>query len=406
MKVGTIAPDSVGFILLLAGLMSMPAMTIDINLPAVPETAVALGTTLTAAQWTVPSFFLGFAIGQAFYGSFSDRYGRKPLLMLGIAIYLVGTVGCAVAPSIEFLLAMRVLQGIGGGAGPVLGRAIVRDLFEGPAMARVMSFTMAVFILAPIIAPSIGALILEFAPWQAIFVFLGIYGLVVMAAAQFLLAETLKEPDPQATSPTRMLGAYRTVLTTRTSLMFGGIALFALSGLVTYLSTSPAIFMDAFALSAREYGFVFAAIAACVSIGSLLNTRLIKRWSLETVIRGAAFLGLMSTLVGLGLTLIGVLDLLTTMPFFAGFFFAFSLIVPNAMSLAMRPFSRMAGAASAALGVLQAVIPAIIGGLVAWAYDGTAAPTFFAMALLCLCCLVVHGLYNRGHAVPEAESSS
>ncbi len=401
MRPGTIAPNSPGFILLLAGLMSMPAMSIDINLPAVPATAAALGASLTTAQWTVPSFFLGFAIGQAFYGSFSDRYGRKPMLILGICLYLLGTLGCALAPSIEMLLAMRVLQGIGGGAGPVLGRAIVRDLFEGPAMARIMSFTMAVFILAPIIAPSIGALILEFAPWQAIFVFLGIYGLIVLAAAQFLLAESLREPDPQATGAARMIGAYRIVLTTRDSLLFGGIALFALSGLVTYLSTSPAIFMDAFALSARQYGFVFAAIACCVSVGSLLNTRLIARWPLETVIRSAALLGLASTMLGLVLTLAGVLGVITVMPFFAGFFFAFSLIVPNAMSLAMKPFRRMAGAASAAIGVIQAVIPALIGALTALAYNSTATPTFLAMALLCLGCILLLMVHDRRSPVPQ-----
>ncbi len=405
MRGGRISSNSTGFILLMGGLMSMPAMTIDINLPAVPETAAALGASLTTTQWSVAIFFLGFAIGQAFYGPYSDRYGRKPLLLFGIVLYLLATLGCIFSTSIEMLLVMRAIQGIGGGAGPVLGRAIIRDLFEGPAMARIMSFSMAVFILAPIIAPSIGALILEFAPWQAIFVFLAIYGLAVLAAAHFLLEESLKQRNRDATQLSRMFGAYRLVFTNRSALLFGGVALLTLSGLLTYLSNSPAIFMDGFGLDARQYGFVFAAIAACTAVGSLLNTRFIKRWSLETVIKSACILGLIASALGLVFTMAGILGPFTMIPFFAGFFFAFSLVVPNAMSLAMVPFGRMAGAASSAIGVLQAIIPSIIGATVTIFYTGTAVPTFLTLAILCASSLFIMLAQSDAPSVSEAGSS-
>jgi MFS transporter, DHA1 family, multidrug resistance protein len=169
-----IRPGSGAFIALIAALMAMTAMTIDINLPAIPVTAEALGASLTTTQLTVTIFFGGFAVGQLVWGPLSDRIGRKPGVLVGTAVYVVATVGCALAPSIEALLALRAVQGFGAGAGSVLSRAIIRDLFEGPQMARILSLALAAFITAPIVAPSIGAVILGFASWRWIFGFLAI----------------------------------------------------------------------------------------------------------------------------------------------------------------------------------------------------------------------------------------
>jgi MFS transporter, DHA1 family, multidrug resistance protein len=138
-----IAPGSRAFIALIAAMMTMTAMTIDINLPAIPVTAEALGTSLTTTQLTVTIFFGGFAVGQLVWGPLSDRIGRKPGVLIGTAVYVAASVGCALAPSIETLLALRTVQGFGAGAGSVLGRAIIRDLFEGPQMARILSLALA-----------------------------------------------------------------------------------------------------------------------------------------------------------------------------------------------------------------------------------------------------------------------
>ena len=181
-------PGSGLFIALIAAMMTMTAMTIDINLPAIPATAADLGASLTTTQLSVTIFFGGFAVGQLVWGPLSDRRGRKPCLLIGTSIYVVATVGCALAPNIATLLSLRAVEGFGAGAGSILGRVIIRDLFEGPQMARMLSLVMAAFITAPIVAPTIGAAILGFASWRWIFVFLAVYGLVMLALAQLFLA--------------------------------------------------------------------------------------------------------------------------------------------------------------------------------------------------------------------------
>ena len=142
-------------------------------------------------------FFAGFAFGQLLWGSLSDRFGRKPGILIGTVVYLIATVGCALAPTSRHLLTWRAIEGIGAGAGSVLGRAIVRDLFDGPQMARMLSLAMAAFIIAPIVAPSIGAVILTVASWRWIFGFLAVYGAIVLLLAALFLEESLKVKDPR-----------------------------------------------------------------------------------------------------------------------------------------------------------------------------------------------------------------
>ena len=192
-----ITPGSGAFIALIAAMMTMTAMTIDINLPAIPATAADLGASLTTSQLTVTIFFGGFALGQLVWGPLSDRIGRKPGVLVGTVIYVVATVGCALAPDMTTLLLLRAVQGFGAGAGSVLGRAIIRDLFDGPQMARMLSLALAAFITAPIVAPTIGALILSFASWRWIYGFLAIYGVVMLALAALFLEESLKIRNPR-----------------------------------------------------------------------------------------------------------------------------------------------------------------------------------------------------------------
>ena len=199
-----ITPGSGAFIALIAAMMTMTAMTIDINLPAIPATAADLGASLTTSQLTVTIFFAGFAIGQLVWGPLSDRIGRKPGVLVGTVIYVVATVGCALAPEMDIPCCLRAVQGFGAGAGSVLGRAIIRDLFDGPQMARMLSLALAAFITAPIVAPTIGAAILSFASWRWIYGFLAIYGLVMLALAALFLEESLKIRNPDALGPAQL----------------------------------------------------------------------------------------------------------------------------------------------------------------------------------------------------------
>jgi DHA1 family bicyclomycin/chloramphenicol resistance-like MFS transporter len=379
-----ITPGSAAFVLLMAALMTMSAMTIDINLPAIPATAEDLAAPTAVVQLTVTIFFLGFAIGQAVYGSCSDRFGRKPLLVMGTLLFIVSSLACAAAPDAGTLLAMRLVQGLGAGAGPVLGRAIIRDLFRGPEMARLMSFAMAAFITAPIIAPSIGALILTVASWRWIFVFLAGYGVVILVLAVFLVAETLEKPDRHALRPGRIAAAWSAALRHPDSLVYGTISTLALSALVVYLANASALFMSTYGLSAGEFGIVFAGIAVCSAAGNLVNARLVRHLPMRRLIGIGIILGSLMLAASLAGALTGFGGFWVPLPGFCGFFFCFGLMVSNATTLALSPHGAIIGAASAALGVVQAIAPAVVASLSAAAYDGTPLPALGTMLALVL----------------------
>lgn len=380
----TFAPGTAGFVLLMAGLMTMSAMTIDINLPAIPVTAAEFGAPLELVQLTVPIFFVGFALGQAVYGSASDRFGRKPVMIAGILLFIASSLACAMAQGIGGLLAMRLVQGLGAGAGPVLGRAIIRDLFHGPQMARVMSFAMAAFITAPIIAPSIGAVILSFASWRWIFVFLALYGALLFVVALLCVAESLKEPDPLAMQPRRVLRAWSVVLRNRGTLVYAGIGTLALAALVVYLSNASAVFMTGYGFSAGQFGVIFAGIAACSAIGNLLNARLVRVFPLTGLIRTAILLCTVVLSGSIAAWWAGFHQPWVALVGFGFFFFSFGVMVANGTTLAMQPHGAIIGAAASIIGVFQAVVPAIAGSLSASFSDGTPMPVLAAMLMLVL----------------------
>lgn len=389
-------PGSALFIVLIAAILTMSAMTIDINLPAIPATARAFATSETNAQLSVSLFFIGFAAGQAFFGPLADRCGRKPVLLGGILLYLAATLACALAPGIEALLAARLLQGLAAASGPILGRAIVRDRFEGAEMARVMSLTLAAFITAPLIAPSIGALLLELGSWRWIFWFLVVYGAVLLVLVMAFIEESLERTDPRSLEIHRIVGAYRAVLGHPVSRRYGAVVVVSLAMLLSYLVSAAPIFMTGYGLSPPAFGLVFAVIALCSALGSLVNTRLVDRLPLEGITRAAFAAAAGAMVLGLGLV---ALD--RAMPWalilpFGLFFFCFNIIVANATTLAMRPHGAIAGAAASVLGVLQSLIPAGIASLVAALGDGTALPAMSVMLLLALL-----GLWLSSRPLPQ-----
>ncbi|MCB1884934.1 MAG: multidrug effflux MFS transporter [Geminicoccaceae bacterium] len=395
-------PGSAGFVALIAGIITMTAASIDMNLPAIPATAVDLGVEPEVAQLTVSFFFLGFALAQAVAGPLSDRFGRRPVLLWGMAGYLVATVGCLMAPSIEALLVMRALQGLFAASGPVLGRAVVRDLFEGPEMARIMSFTMAAFILAPMIAPSVGALLLGLGSWRWIFGFLLVYVALLLALTWRLFDESLARPDPAALRPSRIAQGWRIVLTSRPSLVYGAVTCFTMAMLLIYLATAAPLFMVTMGLSAGGFGVLFALVAACAAIGSLGNARLVRRFSLEAIVRFALLLTLAAILGGLAVQVLGLASPVTLGFVFGAFFLSFSLTVSNATTLALAPHGGMVGAASSVIGVVQSLAAAAISAAVGLAFDGTALPALLAMLVLVVLSLGALRLGGRARAAATA----
>jgi DHA1 family bicyclomycin/chloramphenicol resistance-like MFS transporter len=386
---GRIRPGSPAFIALIAAFMTMTAMTIDINLPAIPLTAVDLGTSLTTAQLSVPLFFVGFALGQLVWGPASDRFGRKPAMLVGTAVFILTTIGCALSGSIETMLATRVVQGFGAGAGAVLGRAVIRDLFEGQQMARILSLAIAAFITAPIVAPSIGAVILGVSgSWRAIFVFLALYGLVLLLLAWLFLDESLPHKNPAALDPGRILAAFAAVFRNPESLPAALIVILIFGTLTLYLTNAAAVFMDGYAMDPTTFGVAFAVVAVFSALGSVLNSRLVKGTPLATVIRYGLIGGLFTGTLTLLIAWTGIGGRWAVVVGFALFFINFGLVAANSTALALQPHGGIAGSAAAVLGFSQTVIPAIFASLVAAAYDGTAIPLLIATVALVLLGLV------------------
>ncbi|MDX6748670.1 multidrug effflux MFS transporter [Geminicoccaceae bacterium 1502E] len=376
-------PGSSAFIALVAALMTMTAMTIDINLPAIPALAEDLGTTLTLSQLTVTIFFFGFALGQAFWGPVSDRYGRKPAMLVGIVLYVLSSIACTFAGTIDQLLAMRFAQGFAAGAGAILGRAMIRDLFEGPQMARIMSLALAAFVTAPIIAPSIGAALLSLGSWRLIFALLTVYGLVLLVLCALLLPESLPQRNPHALRPSRLLDGYIAMARNRASLVFGTVVTCGFCGLTIYLTNASAIFMSAYGMTAGQFGVVFAVVAMFSALGNLANARVVRHLPLIRAIG----IGVGGAAAGIALNL-AVASFWqpesgwALVPGFCLFFFFFGLIVANGTTLALQPHRQIAGAATSALGVAQTVVPATAASLVAASFDGTARPALLTTVLL------------------------
>jgi DHA1 family bicyclomycin/chloramphenicol resistance-like MFS transporter len=390
------APGTAGFVVLIAAMMTMTAMTIDINLPAIPATAADLGAPLTAAQLSVPVFFGGFALGQALWGPLSDRTGRRPALLTGIVIYLASTAACALAGSIETLLAMRVVEGFGAGAGSVLGRAVIRDRFAGADMARIMSLALAAFVTAPIIAPSIGALILGFAGWRAIFWFLLAYGVVLLVLAALFLEESLATRRADALRPARLLAGYRAVFGSARSRWPALVVVMAFTTLTIYLTNASVVFMTSYGMSASAFGLTFAVIAVASALGNLANARLVRRLELWRIIRIGILGQLAGALLALLVELAGAASGWWLVGPLAVHFFFFGLVVANATTLALLPHGTIVGGATSALGVAQTVLPALIASGVALLHAGTARPTLVALVLAVLGAALAHRLARRG----------
>lgn len=377
-----ITPGSGAFIALIAAMMTMTAMTIDINLPAIPATAADLDASLSTAQLTVTIFFAGFAVGQLVWGPLSDRIGRKPGMLIGTVIYVLATIGCALAPDMTALLVWRALQGFGAGAGSVLGRAVIRDRFEGAQMARMLSLALAAFITAPIVAPTIGAAILGFASWRWIYGFLAVYGLVMLALTTLFLEESLKARNPGALGPAQLWRGFAAVFRDPVSRPWAIVVILGFGTLTVYLTNSSAVLMQGYGMSASQFGAAFAIVAVCSFAGNMLNSRLVHRLPLTRLIRLALLAASAMAALALGLALTGLGGVWSLVVVIGLFFTAFGLLAANGTTLALQPHGAAAGAAAAALGFGQTVIPALLGGLVAFLYDGTALPMLAAMLIL------------------------
>ncbi|NGN40950.1 multidrug effflux MFS transporter [Mesorhizobium sp. CGMCC 1.15528] len=388
------------------GLLSaIGPFAIDMYLPALPSIGADLNAGTSAVQMSLLIFFLSMGFGQLIVGPISDMVGRKLPLYGGLVLFIIGGVGSALAPSIEWLIAFRFLQGLGASAGMAVPRAIVRDLYTGTEAAKLMSLLMLVFSVSPILAPLTGSLVIESLGWRA--VFWTVTGAAVLAMV--LLATSLTETRPAeeraGSSFGTALSAYRFLMGERNFLGLTAIAGFAISSFFVYLSSSSFILIDHYGLSPSVYSLFFS-INAVAFIGmSQLTGILSERFGLRRVVRVAVtgYATTMVVLLAIMSTGVDRLDVMAAL-LFVGYGFV-GLVIPSTSVLAMEEHGTIAGTASALMGTLHFAIGAAAMGVAGLFFDGTPLPMVFGIAI---CAVIALGLtqltLGRGRTVAEAPA--
>lgn len=366
---------------MLAALMALNSFAIDAMIPALPQ----IGQSLDVArenerQLVVIAYFVGFASTQLLWGPLADRFGRKPIMAAGVGLYGVFALLCALAPTFPILIGGRVLMGAAAAASRVLVVAMVRDLFEKEAMARVMSLVFMTFMLVPVLAPNIGQLILLFAPWRAIFVLLAAYAAIMVVWPSIRLPETL---HPEFRRPLRWRPIGEAILETIRDSKSRGYTLAVMvsfSGLVAYISSIQQIVFDAFH-EGRLIGLVFASVAAPMALASYLNSRVVGRFGLRRVGHSASLAMAAITAVHAAIALSGF----ETLPLFIvlqGLTMAsFAFTSSNLGTLAMENMAPIAGTASSVQGMVGTIGAAVIGYAIGQQFDGTPIPFVVGTAL-------------------------
>jgi DHA1 family bicyclomycin/chloramphenicol resistance-like MFS transporter len=375
---------------LVLGLLSAVGLfALDMYLPALPTISENLKADSHAVQASLISFFAAMAVSQIVYGPLSDMFGRKRPLYVGLCLYLIGSIGCALSPSIEWLVAFRFLQGMGACAGVVISRAVVRDLHTGPAAAELMSRLMLVFSVSPILAPLAGSIVTLFGDWRLIFAVMAIAGVAGLAVALFGLEETRPQAARSESSIAGALRSYGMLLRDPYYLGLVFIASFGMSSYMIYVANSSFVLIEHYGLSPTFYSVVFSMNAVGFIGMSQLNGWLSRRIGLRKVIRGAV-LGYVTMMVALAFVMHTGFDRLEIMAAFLFGGYAFlGMIVPTAAVLALEHHGRIAGTASALMGTIQFCTSAVVIGVGGLFVDGTALPM---VTIIALCSLVVCGL--------------
>ncbi|MET9499226.1 multidrug effflux MFS transporter [Streptomyces sp. NPDC006552] len=380
--------------LVLGGLTAVPPLSMDMYLPALPEVTGALHTSAATAQLTLTACLTGMALGQLVVGPMSDKWGRRRPLMTGLVVYILATAICALAPNAALLVGFRLLQGLAGAAGIVIARAVVRDLYDGVAMARFFSTLMLISGVAPIVAPLIGGQILRVTDWRGVFVVLTAIGIALTAVVGRFLPETLPPGRRHSGGTAEALRTMRSLLADRvfTGYMIAGG--FAFAALFAYISASPFVIQEIYGASPQTFSLLFGLNSVgLIAVGQLNGKVLVGRVSLDKVLAtgltlivlAAAFLLLVAT------GALGDPGDLGVVPVAAGLFVlmaSMGLATPNTNALALLRTPHAAGSASALLGTSSFLIGAVASPLVGIAGERTAVP----MALVQLVCGLAAGV--------------
>ena len=380
------------FIALMAALMALNALAIDIMLPAMQQIGESLGVAEeNQRQLVVTAYVVGFGGAQLFFGPISDRWGRRGPLLVGLCVYVLAAFAAAFSPTFGWLLALRFIPGMGAAATRVIAVSVVRDTFGGRQMAEVMSLVFMVFMVIPVIAPSIGQLVILFAEWHAIFLVIAALGLVFTIWSALRLPETLRPENQRPFTLASIAEGFRIVVTNRMSFCYTIAATAIFGALFGFINSAQQVFIGIYD-TGTMFPLLFAMVAGMMAVSSFLNSRFVGRFGMRRLSQAALIGFLIVTSIIFVLSLLGPIPLPLFIGLFALAMFQFPWIGSNFNAMAMEPLGHVAGIASSIQGFVTTLGGGIIGALIGQAFDGSVTPLsagYCGAALFALGCVLV-----------------
>ena len=375
------ARGSAATTVLLGALIAAAPFTMDIYLASMPSMTRALDATTAEVQLTLSVYMYGWGVAQLFVGPLSDRFGRRPALLVGLAVFVAASVACALSRNVFVLIAARLVQALAMAPIGVVPRAVVRDMYSGDRAAHILALMGVVLGIAPVAAPIIGSNVHVLFGWQANFVLVALYGAILWVCVYLRLPETLARPDLAATRPRTIVANYARLLRSRTYVGFMLVAAFGFSGLFAFLAGSAFVFVSVMGESEQRFGVLFGVVMLGNIVGATIGSRVVRRIGIERLVRTGTAL-----MLAAGLAL-GVLAFLGTehplaivVPMFV-FMVTFTMTMPPATAGALTPFPEIAGSASSLLMFCQFVVASTAALAVGFALDRTTRPMAYAIAV-------------------------
>jgi MFS transporter, DHA1 family, multidrug resistance protein len=382
-------PNTFALTATLALMTALGPLSMDLYLASLPDIERLMSATTADAQLTISIYLVGYAIAQIFYGPLSDRYGRRPVLLWALAVFVVAGSACAMATSIEMLIVGRFVQSLGGAGSQVIARAIVRDLYSGPRAGRELSLIGAVMALAPIIGPIFGGALHMAFGWQSNFVFVVVAGLIIAAVVWKLLPETLREPVREPITPVSIFRGFGGFLADNRYLAYLGLITFSYAGLFAWISGSAFVLQRIYVLNPFQFGVAFGVSCAGYLIGTLIASKLVMRSGIGLTIgigvlaqAGGGLFMVLAVALGWSSSVWILLAI-------AVYLFGLGFAGPQAMAGALTPFPDRAGSASSLFGFVQQSWAAIVGVVVGHLLGNSALPMAVAIAIMGVATLVI-----------------
>lgn len=376
-------------ILILGSLSTISPFSIDMYLPGFPAIAEDLDTSIAHVQFSLTAYLIGIAAGQLLYGPLLDRFGRRIPMYCGLAVYVVATIGCGMSKSIDSLIIMRFFQALGGCAGMVASQTLVRDLFPSNKTAQAFSSITLVIAVSPMIAPTAGGYLTAAFGWQSVFMVLTVVTILILAAVHFVLPEGRVADETISLKPKSVVSNFLTVIREPQFIIYtlaGGIAM---SAPFAFISGSADVFINIYGVNEKQYGWVFAFVAAGIIGSSQLNHLLLKRFSNSQLVRyPLIYQTILGTIMVLG-TVFDWYNLYTLLAIMFVFVTGQGLIGPNCTALSLAPFTRLTGSAASLLGSYRMAVGGVVSALVSFFHNGTAIPMIAMMAVCPVTAIII-----------------